>query len=61
MKIDLPEPECSKCGQKNSETFQRRNKSGRRCLQCGYENVVSAPADRVGDRIWQLDTRIRKF
>lgn len=55
MYIYLPEPECSKCGQKHSETFQRKDCSGRRCLQCGHENIERAPADSVGGVPYQLN------
>ncbi len=41
MHIDLPEPECSKCGHRNSETFQRGSVQGRRCLNCKHEQTVN--------------------
>ncbi|MCP3964734.1 MAG: hypothetical protein GY718_00050 [Lentisphaerae bacterium] len=61
MYIEIPDPQCSKCGNKHSETFQRKAESGRRCLSCGHENVMRAPADRIGGVAWQLDTRKREF
>ncbi len=54
MYINTKEPRCSNCGQMNSETFQRRAESGRRCLSCGHENTVRAPADRIGDFPYEL-------
>ena len=57
MYIQLPEPKCSKCGYTSSETFKRREVSGRRCLICGHEQrqatttYPSAPRDN--NIMWQ--------
>jgi len=38
MYFYVPDVKCSKCGATNSETFQRPNITGRRCLSCGHEH-----------------------
>jgi hypothetical protein len=40
MYHELPEPECSACDAKNSETFNRRDCAGMRCLNCGHEKIT---------------------
>jgi predicted RNA-binding Zn-ribbon protein involved in translation (DUF1610 family) len=43
-------PECSQCGSKVSETFRRTDRSGRRCLNCGHEQITE---DRTGPKVKQ--------
>ena len=40
MFVELPEPECIVCRKKNSEIFHRASISGRRCLECGHEQIT---------------------
>ena len=49
MYHEIEEPECSACGAKNSETFQRQGINGRRCLVCGHEQVANTTTTQNND------------
>ena len=48
MHIDLPDSECSNCHSLDSEKFIQKYKSGRRCLDCGHEQVDRPPRRTIG-------------
>lgn len=49
----IDEPECSQCGAKHSETFQRPGIEGRRCLVCGHEQIIRTRDDGTEEpAIW---------
>ena len=62
MNHQLPEPQCSVCGSRQSETFQRPGITGRRCLQCGHEQVVRiAQNQSTTPAMWSSNNTLRQF
>ena len=48
--------ECVRCGAKNSETFQRKTTTGRRCLACGHTKFDQKT--QYNDKaIWSLNNK----
>ena len=58
MFIDSSEPKCSKCGSVRSETFQRTDCTGRRCLSCGHESI--APIEKIHGEMRQWTATVEK-
>ncbi len=40
MYVDEPEPECCMCGAVDSEVYYYGFVKGRRCRQCGHEQIL---------------------
>ena len=62
MQHYLPEPECSGCGAKNSETFENNSAIGRRCLNCGHEIITKDKINLKRDQhVWNSDNTRPQF
>lgn len=62
MFVNLPEPECIECGAHDSEIFTYGTVTGRRCIRCGHERILSdSSLTSDGSTSWYSDNTKPQF